>query len=126
MSAINLYVGWSAILVGLLAGTLLGLGFHGEHWLGGYASWRRRMLRLAHISLIGTGLLNLAFFFTIAHLDLPATPRIASILFVVGAITMPAICALSAWRTAVRHLFFIPVASLLLAVADLIREGLLR
>jgi hypothetical protein len=58
---LNLQVAWIAILLGLLSGTAIGLKFAGEDWLGGYASWRRRLLRLGHVALIGTGLLNFAF-----------------------------------------------------------------
>ncbi len=126
MSALNLYVGWCAILVGLLAGTVLGLFFHGEDWLGGYHSWRRRLLRLAHISLVGTGLLNLAAAASATQLGLAAVPCIASTLLIVGAVTMPSVCALSAWKPPFRHLFFIPVLSLVVGVADFIWEGLLR
>ncbi|HMF37455.1 MAG TPA: hypothetical protein VKF17_12475, partial [Isosphaeraceae bacterium] len=61
MYDLNLTVAWLAILLGLISGTLLGLFFHREDWLGGYGSWRRRMLRLGHISFFGTGLLNLSF-----------------------------------------------------------------
>jgi len=39
---------------------------------------------------------------------------------------MPTICFLSAWRDSFRHLFFIPVVSLLLATADLLLRGLIR
>ena len=56
--------------------------FHGEDWLGGYGSWRRRMLRLGHISMIGTGLLNLAFALSVGHLPLNLVPQMASVLFV--------------------------------------------
>ncbi len=126
MSALHLYVGWSAILAGLLAGTVLGLFFHGEEWLGGYHSWRRRLLRLTHISLVGTGLLNLAAAASATQLGLAAVPRIASALLIVGTVTMPSVCALSAWKPLFRHLFFIPVLSLVVGVADFIWEGLLR
>jgi hypothetical protein len=123
---INYQVGWIAILTGLAIGTVLGLFFHREDWLGGYASWRRRMIRLGHISFFGTGFLNLAFVFSMEHLKLRTLPMIASTAFVVGAVTMPAICFLSAWRGSFRHLFFIPVVSLLLATADLLFRGLIR
>lgn len=121
---INLGLGWVAILVGLLLGAAIGVFFHRENWLGGYSSWPRRMLRLTHISLLGTGLLNLAFALSADALNIVPPPRLASILFIVGAATMPTVCALSAWRPAFRHLFFIPVVSLLLAAADLIYRGL--
>ena len=119
---INLGVGWIAILIGLLVGAAIGMFFHREDWLDGYGSWRRRMLRLTHIALIGTGLLNIAFALSASVLTIDP-PRAASILFIVGAVTMPAVCALSAWQRMFRHLFFIPVVSLLLATADLIYRG---
>jgi hypothetical protein len=123
---VNLTVGWAAILVGLLAGAAIGVFFHDDAWLGGYGSWRRRMLRLTHIALVGTGLLNIAFALTMA--SLPGAPRlpIASVLFIVGAVAMPTVCALSAWRIGFRHLFFVPVGSLVLATAEFIYRGLLR
>lgn len=126
MAAANLSVGWAAILVGLVAGAAIGMFFHREAWLGGYDSWRRRMLRLAHISLVGTGLLNVGFALSCESLGMDPPPWIASALFVVGALTMPTACLLSAWRRAARHLFFIPVVSLVLATADFIFRGLLR
>ena len=120
---LNLWVGWFAILVGLLTGATIGMFFHSEHWLEGYGSWRRRMLRLVHISMIGTGLLNLAFAFSVDYVQLGHCPQIASVLFVVGAVTMPLVCGLSAWRISFRHLFFVPVLSLTVAAADFIIEG---
>ena len=125
MTATNLYVGWMAIFAGLLVGAVIGTFFHDQDWLGGYGSWRRRMLRLTHISLIGTGLLNMAFAVSVEHLRMEPTPRVASVLFVLGAATMPLVCILSAWRDAFRHLFFVPVASLVAAAADFIYRGLL-
>jgi hypothetical protein len=113
---VNLWVGWLAILVGLLAGAGIGLFFHDETWLGGYASWRRRMLRLAHVALVGTGLLNIAFGLLPARGgSSPFGPRCASVLFAAGAVAMPLACLLSAWRKEMRHLFFIPVSILVVA-----------
>jgi hypothetical protein len=126
MALANLYVGWIAILIGLVAGAAIGSFFHREEWLGGYGSWRRRMLRLVHISLLGTGLLNLGFALSIASLEMVPAPRIASVLFIVGAVTMPAVCLLSAWRPFARHLFFIPVLSLVVATADFLCQGLFQ
>jgi hypothetical protein len=121
---INLLVGWIAVLAGLVAGAAIGMFFHDETWLGGYGSWRRRMLRLAHVSMVGTGLLNLAFALSVAHLKLDPYPFAASMLFVVGAAGMPLVCGLSAWRPAFRHLFFIPVFSLIVAAAMTLHRGL--
>ncbi len=123
METANLFVGWAAILGGLLFGAVVGMFFGKEDWAGGYASWRRRMLRLAHISLVGTGLLNLAFSLSVRTAHLDPCPPLPSVLFIVGAVTMPVVCGLSAWRRVFRHAFFIPVISLVAATGDFIYKG---
>ncbi len=123
MEMVNLFVGWAAILGGLLSGAAIGMFFEKEDWAGGYASWRRRMLRLAHISLVGTGLLNLAFALSVRTVHLDPCPPLASGLFIVGAVTMPVVCGLSAWRRIFRHAFFIPVISLVAAAGYFIYSG---
>jgi hypothetical protein len=120
----NFVVAWIAIAIGLLTGTVLGLFFHEESWLGGYASWRRRLVRLGHISFFGTGFLNLAFVLSVRHLDLWPPPPIAASGFALGALAMPIICFLSAWRAPFRRFFFIPVGSLIVASADFLWQGI--
>jgi hypothetical protein len=123
---LHLAIGWTAILLGLLSGTAIGLFFHHEFWLGGYVSWRRRLVRLGHISFLGTGLLNLSFALTVGLLGLEPAPWHASSLFLLGTASMPAVCFFAAWRKPLRHLFFIPVLSLLGgAVGTLIHVGLI-
>jgi len=121
---VNFYVGWFAILTGLVAGAAIGIFFHRDDWLEGYDSWRRRMLRLTHISLVGTGLLNLVFAFSLSYLDVATRPQIPSALFVAGAVSMPLVCGMSAWRKSMRHLFFIPVLSLVIATVSFLVLGL--
>jgi hypothetical protein len=115
---LHLAVGWSVILIGLVSGTVIGLFFHRDAWLGGYDSWRRRMVRLGHIACVGTGLLNIAFAATVSALAgrHAIDARLPSVLFIVGAVTMPGVCFLAAWRKGLRHLFVIPVVSLVGAV----------
>ena len=120
---VNALFAWCWILVGLLVGAGIGLFFHGEDWLGGYTTWRRRMLRLGHISFLGTGLLNLAYGLTLRNWPIDPEPRLAGYAFIVGAVAMPTVCFLSAWKQGFRHLFVIPVGSLLLAVAVLLWRG---
>ncbi len=121
MTSVNLTVGWVAVLVGLVSGAAIGTFFHREAWMGGYGSWKRRMIRLTHISLVGTGLLNVAFALSAGAAKLEPEPRLASARLVVGAATMPAVCALAAWRPAFRHAFFVPVLSLIVATLDIVR-----
>jgi hypothetical protein len=102
----NWYAGWWLILAGFASGAALGLFFHRPDFLGGYGSFRRRMLRLGHIACAALGMLNL-----IVSLSLQSSP-----LLVAGGAMMPAICFLTAWKEKYRHLFFLPVLALLAAV----------
>lgn len=114
MHETNLIFAWVWIGVGLLAGAVQGLGFHGEEWMGGYSSWRRRLTRLGHIAFLGTAAINLAYAFTIQLLDVShALLAWISPMLIIGAVAMPLVCYLSAWRTPFRHLFAIPVLSLI-------------
>lgn len=115
--ALNLIGGWVGMLAGVFSGAFVGLFFHQDDWMGGYASYRRRLTRLGHISFFGLGFLNLIFAATAAQLLLSAPYlRIASWALIAGAISMPACCFLSAWRKPFRHLFPIPVVSVTVGV----------
>ena len=114
---INLYAAWIGFLLGALAGATSGLFFDREDWLGGYADWRRRMVRLGHISFFGIGLLNLGFYLTVEAVGIQEGIRIPAILLMVGAVAMPLVCYLSAHRKGFRHLFFIPAGAVTLALA---------
>jgi hypothetical protein len=110
---LNLIAGWSAFLAGGVAGAIPGLFFHRERWLGGYGSWPRRMIRLAHISLFALGFLNVLFALTVHAHELAGGLAAASVLLVAGLAAMPAVCYLSAWKQAFRHVFFIPAGAIL-------------
>jgi hypothetical protein len=120
----NLYAAWSGILLGFVTGTLQGLFFHQEEWLGGYSSWPRRMTRLGHISFFGLAFINLAFVLTVKYLEIGTGLFWPSLLLIVGAGTMPAVCYLAAWKKPMRNLFFVPVLALIgAAVLVLLRLG---
>ena len=57
----NLVVGWAGMLGGVLTGAAIGLFFEREEWMGGYASFPRRLARLGHIAFFGLGFLNILF-----------------------------------------------------------------
>jgi len=112
---LNLLGAWMGILLGFLSGLVLGLYFHRDDWLGGYGSLRRRLYRLAHISLFGLGVVNLCFYFTAQHLPVGSLYfHLASWSFIAGAVLMPACCLLTAHLPSARLLFALPVVSLLL------------
>jgi hypothetical protein len=112
----NLYAGWIGILLGFLTGSLYGLFFHEERWLGGYGSWPRRISRLGHVSLLGLAFINMAFVFSADYLGLRERLAWPSWLLIIGTITMPLTCYLSAWKPGLRRLFVVPSLSLVAAV----------
>lgn len=114
-----LKMGWLWMTMGLLSGAAIGLFFAREDWLGGYGSWPRRMVRLGHISFLGTGLLMLLAHFSVLATGLPGW---ASLAMMVGAAAMPTTCFLSAFNKPLRHLFFIPVSGLTLGTLGVLLE----
>lgn len=121
MGTVNLFWGWVGLLAGVLSGAVIGLFFHRDDWMGGYDSFRRRLTRLGHISFFGLGFVNILFGLTVRTLPLagPDVER-ASWLLLLGALTMPLCCFLSAWRKPFRHLFPVPVACVLFGVGLLL------
>jgi hypothetical protein len=120
---INWYFGWSMVLAAFLSGAIIGLFFYRENFLGGYSSFRRRILRLGHIALAALGMINVLYGLSPARSEALLESQIASLGFIIGGVTMPAICFLSAWRVGFRHLFFIPVSALIIAVIQTLRIG---
>jgi hypothetical protein len=117
----NLLAGWIGVLAGVLSGAFIGLFFHRNDWLGGYDTFSRRLIRLGHISFFGIAFLNFSLALTFRSITLsPGHALVASNAMVLGAVTMPMLCFLTAWRRKFRHLFFIPVISILLAAMAVI------
>jgi len=120
---INLTLAWLGIALGFASGSVLGLKFHREDWLGGYASFRRRLYRLGHISFFGLAVVNLMFYFTTCLPVLAgASLAVASWGFVIGAIAMPICCFIMAHQPKLRLLFLIPVLSLIVGSLSTIWE----
>jgi len=126
MAQWNMFAGWIGMIFGLLAGALLGLFFHQESFAGGYASFRRRMLRLGHVAFFGLGILNVIFSLTLTTTGvLLSYPTVASISLIAAAILMPSICFLTAWKKPFRHIFALPVAGVAIALL-LLLEGMVK
>jgi hypothetical protein len=114
--SLNFIAGWWLILSAFLTGAAIGLGFHREQFLGGYGAFRRRLVRLGHIALAALGGLNVLYGIS----PLPAASShcgtLPGPLLLAGAIAMPAVCFLTAWKEPFRRLFFVPVGLLLAGV----------
>ncbi len=109
------------MIFGVLSGAIIGLFFHKDQWAGGYNSFHRRMIRLGHISFIGLGFMNLMLGFTLLNINFSEFhTSIASFGILIGLITMPSCCLLSAWKKPFRHLFPIPVISVLTGITLLL------
>jgi hypothetical protein len=122
----NLILAWTWIVLGTILGLSLGSFFHREEFLDGYGTFKRRLYRLAHVAFYGLAILNLLFYLTVQTLpDTTGLVNVASWAFVVGAVTMPTTCILVAHRPGLRHLFAIPVGSVLLGGFLTLREVLL-
>lgn len=114
---VNATWGWGLILAGFAAGAGVGMGFHGEGFLGGYGSFRRRLLRLGHVALVMLGVLNALFAATATAPGEGWVTQAASVAWMAGGVLMPAVCFLTAWRAGFRHWFAVPVVVLMAAVA---------
>ncbi|MEA2709849.1 MAG: hypothetical protein QOF78_2450 [Phycisphaerales bacterium] len=113
---LNWTVGWGLVLLAFISGSLLGIGWHRDDFLGGYASFRRRVIRLGHVAFAALGLMNVVFSLSPLSAAGTTAARLASAFFIAGGVLMPLICFLTGWRPQCRHLFFLPVVSLVLAV----------
>lgn len=120
---VNWYAGWLMVLCAFVTGAGIGLFFHREEFWGGYDSFRRRIVRLGHIALAALGMMNVLFSLSPWPVAESQHEAIAAIAFIVGGISMPVVCFLSGWRQEFRHLFFVPVASLIVAVMATLRGG---
>jgi len=110
----NLFLAWLWILLGFVSGMVLGMFFHGENWLGGYGSLKRRMYRLGHISFFGLGAVNLLFCLTVQNFALAGSLiHFASLAFIAGAMAMPACCVVMAHFPKAHLIFSVPVVSLI-------------
>ena len=125
VSQLHILTGWGSMIMGALSGAIIGLFFHRDEWAGGYASFRRRLMRLGHIAFFGLGILNLLFGFTVQTLPM-AEPflTISSMGFIVAVIAMPLCCFLAAWRKPFRHLFPIPVLGVMAGVVPIVLGGI--
>jgi hypothetical protein len=126
MEIINFYAAWIGIILGIVAGGIIGLFFHDEDWAGGYSSWSRRMARLGHISFFGIAFINLLYSLSIRVFHIELDSPFPTYLLLVGTVTMPLVCFLAAYKKWFRHFFPIPVVSLLAGVVIFIMKGILH
>jgi hypothetical protein len=109
--------GWSLVLLGFSSGALLGLGFHREAFLGGYGSFRRRLVRLGHVACVMLGILQMLVALSPAAASTGPLAGACAAAWIAGALAMPLVCFLAAWRPGMRRWFPLPVACLITAAS---------
>jgi hypothetical protein len=122
--AMNWVAGWLLIFGGFVSGMVLGLRFHREDFWGGYASFRRRIVRLGHVAMVALGMLNVLFSFSPVPVKGSTAGMVAGVAWIGGAIAMPSVCFLTGWRERWRRLFPLPVLLLIVAVIATLVGGL--
>ena len=121
--SLNWTFGWCLVLSAFITGAGIGLFFHREDFWGGYNSFRRRIVRLGHIALAALGMMNVLYGLSPWPAESIWQASAASLCFIIGGLSMPAVCFLSGWKKMFRHLFFIPVTALILAVLFTLQGG---
>ncbi len=120
---LNFVCAWIGILLGFLSGMAMGLQFQKPDWLGGYASLKRRLYRLAHISFFGLAAINFLFYFTAREMNLDSSLlRLAARAFIIGAATMPVCCVAMAHFPRLQAAFAVPVLSLVTGAVCVLME----
>ena len=114
----NIFVGWCGMIGGALLGMILGLWAESRDWAGGYGSFRRQALRLAHIAAFALGMINVLYGLCAGGLDPLGewAARAGCIAMMVGGVFMPLVCLAAAWRPSLRYLFPIPATCVLTAL----------
>src|SRR6266511_306946 len=95
-SPVNWIFGWVWMLLAFGSGAVIGVNFHRDEFLGGYASLQRRLVRLGHICFAALGALNVLF--GLSPMSNRPMATAASIAWIAGGVLMPLVCFLSAWR----------------------------
>lgn len=123
-ASLNILAAWLGVAAGVMSGVVAGLFFAGDRFLGGYASWTRRLLRLGHVSFFGIGMLNLAYALTVDYLHWAGYHPLPSVSLIAAAVLMPAVCFAAAFHKPARHLFVLPVSAVAVGVVGIIWMGL--
>ena len=115
----NILAGWGGMILGSLLGMGFGLRAESREWAGGYGSFQRQALRLAHVAAFALGIINVLYGISTRGLDLlpQSIALVGSIAMIAGGLLMPAVCLAAAWRRPLKFLFPVPATCVFLALA---------
>ena len=114
----NIFFGWCGMIAGASLGMTFGLWAESREWAGGYGSFRRQAMRLAHVAAFALGMINILYGLCAdgLHSVPPWAARTGSLAMIVGGLLMPLVCLAAAWRRPFRYLFPIPASCILAAL----------
>ena len=119
----NILAGWIGMIFGSLLGMVIGLRAESRDWAGGYGSFQRQALRLAHVAAFALGIINVVYGSSTRGLDLlpswagVSVGNIGSVAMIAGGLLMPLVCLGAAWRRPLKFLFPLPASCILIALA---------
>ena len=114
----NIFIGWCGMVAGAVLGMIIGLWAESRDWAGGYGSFRRQALRLAHVAAFALGIINVLYgTCTLGLRQLPMwAGRAGCVAMMAGGVLMPLLCLAAAWRRSLKYLFPIPATCVLAAL----------
>lgn len=114
----NILIGWAGMVFGALLGMTIGLWAESRQWAGGYGSFERQAIRLAHVAFFALGTINVLYGLCARGLDAvpPPVAAIGSGTMIAGGLSMPLVCLAAAWRRPLKYLFPIPASCVLIAL----------
>lgn len=114
----NILLGWCGMIGGAVLGMTIGLRAESRDWAGGYGSFRRQALRLAHIAAFALGIINVLYgTWTEGLRQLPIwAGRTGCVAMMAGGLLMPCVCLAAAWHRRLKYLFPIPATCVLAAL----------
>jgi hypothetical protein len=118
MHEYNILVGWGGMVLGALMGMIFGLRAESREWAGGYGSFPRQAIRLAHVAAFALGIINVLYGASTRGLDLlpPWAAATGSLAMIAGGLLMPTVCLAAAWRRPLKLLFPLPATCVLTAL----------
>ncbi len=118
MHECNVLTGWGGMILGALLGMAFGLRAESREWAGGYGSFQRQALRLAHVAAFALGMINVLYGSSTRAVDLlpPWAVVTGSVAMIAGGLLMPAVCLAAAWRRPLKLLFPLPASCVLAAL----------
>ena len=110
MQSLNISGGWILISAGIFSGMVIMPVFLKDSLLGGYASFKRRFIRLGHIAFVVLGIINILYGLMGQGESLP---------LLIGAVGMATGCIISGFWEPFKYVLVVPAVLVFYATSTL-------